>query len=331
MYNTTNRIGMSCLVVLMLGLPSGVEGQVGASALRDAARAFSPIAALTILSTGLDTNEVKGGDVEWSPVGESFEGLERANVELRRLDEFWFPVQSSVSARRLETMYQYRSGHLAELNPDMDVSKLSAGDHVLVWKRTPERSSASVGTANQGRLLDGVMLPPGDAYRVIFPHRAFGTEFAVSEIVRVMDGFSERYGDLSPMIVGDLSFRKGGAIVPHLSHQSGRDVDISYPRYGAPANFRRFHPITRRTLRVEESLWLLKSFIEGGQVEYIFVDRQFQRLLRKEAERQGAPESWLRKVFQYRGSGGAIIRHAKGHKDHFHIRFRCQEQDSRCR
>jgi murein endopeptidase len=319
------------LFALLVVTPYGsLDGQTSLPVVRQAARVFTPIAALTILNTDLTRLAAEASEYDWSPVGASFEVFEPANAELRHIDEFRHTVNKPVTARRLAAMYKGNVALYKAFNPDLDLDRLAKGDRVLVWRRDPESTSSSVGSPSRGRLVDGVMLPPGAAYRVLFPHRSFGTEFAVSEIVRAMDGFADRYGQIEPMMVGDLSFRKGGRLVPHVSHQSGRDVDISYPRSGAPPNYRRFHPITTRTLKVKESLWLLKSFVEGGQVEYIFVDRRFQRLLREEARRQGAPENWLNAVFQYGGTPGAIIRHAKGHRDHFHVRFRCQEEDSRC-
>ena len=222
--------------------------------------------------------------------------------------------------------------HLQELNPDVDFDNLEKGQQVLVWKRS-EQFSKSWGDPNHGRLYDGEPLPEGDGYLVLHPHRAFGTYYTVSEIVRVMDAFNARYPESKPLIVGDISVKNGRQLKPHKSHQSGRDVDITYPRLREPPNYSRFHNISRRDFDIEKSFWLIKQFIDGGNVEYVFMDKRWQRVLRAYAEKQGATEEWLNAVFEYRSNrpGLAIIRHERGHARHFHLRFKCQETDTRCR
>ena len=71
-----------------------------------------------------------------------------------------------------------------------------------------------------------------------------------------------------------------------------------------------------------------------SQVEYIFVDYRLQRRFYKHARKNGWSVKALERVFQYRakGKGGrrslrGIIRHEPGHRDHYHIRFKCAEGD----
>ena len=60
-------------------------------------------------------------------------------------------------------------------------------------------------------------------------------------------------------------------------------------------------------------------------MRYIFVDYSVQKLLYEYAKGKGVSEDTLSELFQYprgkRASRG-IIRHWKGHIDHFHVRFR---------
>ncbi len=255
-------------------------------------------------------------------------------IKTRQVDELWQTMRGGETSRhRLRDMFRGDLKRIISLNPNLDFASIEAGERVLVWQRDSDDISQSVALANRGRLTDAEPMPPGDNYVTLYPHRSFGTYYTVSEITRVMDAYKVRYPEADPVIIGDLSFRTGRRIQPHKSHQSGRDVDITFPRTNQPPNYRRFHPITRRTLDIEKSLWMLKSFIDGGQIEYIFVDRHFQYLLAKEAEKQGAPKEWIEKTFQYPHHKGtaALIRHARGHRDHFHIRFNCQETDRSCR
>jgi len=252
-------------------------------------------------------------------------------VITRKLDEMWHTVGPRDSRHTLLAKYRGRLSRLQELNPEVDFNNLEEGMNILVWQRD-ENVSQSWGHANRGRLINGEPLPEGESYRLQYPHRAFGTYYSVSEIVRVLDAYGERFPDSHPLLVGDMSFRDGRKIAPHKSHQSGRDVDITLPRVTAPPDYRRFHNLRRRELDVEKTFWLLKQFVDGGQVEYLFIDRRWQRVLRQHAASQGAPEEWLDAVFEFgsKRPGLAMVRHERGHHRHVHVRFKCQPTDRRC-
>lgn len=255
-------------------------------------------------------------------------------VSTPRLDELWHTVEPGQTLHRLRQMYKVSTRHLRKLNPDVDLRNLDAGERILVWKRRPGHMPVSYGSAHGwGRLYNGEPLPDDEHYVILYPHRTFGTYYTVSEVKRVLDDFYERFPDADKLIIGDISFRRGRRMHPHVSHRSGRDIDISYPRRKAPANFRRFHYVRRSNLDVKKTLSLIKDLVDGGYVEYIFMDRWFQKKLRKEALAQGATRQWVRRVFQYPdwSGGDAIVRHASGHRNHFHVRFKCQPTDRRCR
>ena len=247
-----------------------------------------------------------------------------------RVDELYHTITRYRDARWVRQRYKLSIEALGALNPDIDLAALEEGDEILVWRHDPSHVSEGRGAPNRGRLSYAEPLPLADKYHILHRHRAFGTYYAVSEIKRVFDGYAEAFPDAEPVIIGDLSFRTGRRIRPHLSHQTGRDVDITYPRFSLPPNFNRFHYISRRDLDAQRTLWLVREFIASGMIEYIFMDRWVQRLVYKEAQRQGAPQEWLDEVFEYPGWGGkAMVRRAKGHDDHMHIRFWCQKQTDR--
>jgi murein endopeptidase len=255
-------------------------------------------------------------------------------VETRRLDVLTWTLTRRFSMRWVRKRFKLSLDRLVALNPARDLEQLDQleeGSELLVWQREPGLLSRSVGSPNRGRLMDGEPLPPGDKYAILYPHRTFGTYYTISELVRVMDAWAMRFPEVDPVMIGDISMRGGRHLAPHLSHTSGRDVDITYPRLDSPPSLTRFHPIPRRALNLEATVWMLRAFIVSGQVERVFIDRPIQRMLREEAARQGAPEEWLDAVFQYPGrSDRALIVASPGHDDHFHIRFRCQPTDLRC-
>lgn len=252
-------------------------------------------------------------------------------VQTRRLDTLRLRLTRRFSMGWVRKRFKVSLDRLMALNPAHDLEQLDEGSELLVWQREPGLLSRSVGSPNRGRLMDGEPLPPGDKYAILYPHRTFGTYYTISELVRVMDAWAARFPEVEPIMIGDISMRGGRHLAPHLSHTSGRDVDITYPRLDEPPSLTRFHPIPRRALNLEATVWMLRAFIVSGQVERVFIDRSIQRMLRAEAARQGAPEEWLDAVFQYPGrSERALIVASPGHDDHFHIRFRCQVTDLRC-
>jgi len=215
-------------------------------------------------------------------------------------------------------------------NPD----KLKVGQQVVVWVEAPvSGKQASVGAANKGSLVGGEKLESGKGYTVRNGSRSYGTSLTISTIMSVMGKYAAKYPKGAKFVVGDLSFKNGGKMSPHKSHQTGRDVDISY----AAADNEQldgFVKMKAGTFDVAKNWYVIKSFVDTGDVQYIFVDYKLQELLYDYAIEKGVSESYLEKVLQYpRGKRDhdAIVRHAKGHADHMHVRFVCPKGDSSCK
>jgi hypothetical protein len=319
-----------------LGQDTSAGGSV-AGAMKMAASGFGPVPTNTVLPpAALERIADKIRRERWQlPDEETTWPVEQGRpiVEAALPDELWHTVEPGQNLRRLRHMYRKSHARLRELNPHVDFSNLEPGQRILIWQRDGDKFSQSYGAPNWGRLYRGVPMPDDENWVILHRHRTFGTYYTISETKRVLDNYFEKYPEAHKLMVGDISFRNGRSIHPHKSHRTGRDIDVSYPRLEPPPNFRRFHHVRRDNLDVKKTLSLLKDLIDGGYVEYIFVDRWFQRLLREEALAQGATEEWVDAVFQYpHWSGGdAIIRHASGHTNHFHARFKCQPTDRRCR
>ena len=118
--------------------------------------------------------------------------------------------------------------------------------------------------------------------------------------------------------------KNGGFFPPHLSHQSGLDVDIGYylNRGHNPNSFRHTN---RRTMDTARTWTLIEEFLRTKNVQYIFSDRYLIPLLRRYAAENGRmTPAQERRWF----GGGGIIRHLKGHADHLHIRIRAPESSA---
>ncbi len=168
-------------------------------------------------------------------------------------------------------------------------------------------------------------LQAGPGYKLMNPARAFGTPMAVRRLREAFERYHQRFPEAAPVMVMDLSKRGGGRIQPHASHRTGRDVDVRYILNRETSVFVEASP---RSLDVERTWFLISTLIEGGDVEYVFVNRKLQRYLYRHAEGLGLPEDRLDELFQYRHGVRqkvGIIRHEPGHMGHFHVRFRRPE------
>ena len=111
---------------------------------------------------------------------------------------------------------------------------------------------------------------------------------------------------------------------PHLSHRHGRDVDVGYVLHGPEADDERFRAAGAHNLDLARSWALLDAFLAAGAVHYVFADYGVQRLLYEHAVSLGVGPERLAEVFQYprgRHAPHGIVRHWRGHVNHFHVRF----------
>ncbi|MCB9787469.1 MAG: penicillin-insensitive murein endopeptidase [Deltaproteobacteria bacterium] len=182
----------------------------------------------------------------------------------------------------------------------------------------------SVGRANAGWLINGVRLAssPRIASR---PQTNWGTPETIQGIEAAVEAVHARFGSAPRLIVGDISKEGGGRLRPHRSHQSGRDADIGYfLKKGGQSTY--FAPFDLGDLDVPRTWTFIAALLASGDVEYIFIDRAVQAPLRAYAAQHGKLSGGkLDQLFSPtsgRKSAATIIRHARGHRQHMHVRFR---------
>ncbi len=164
-------------------------------------------------------------------------------------------------------------------------------------------AATSHGLPYAGRLSGGTRLPLKGQSWVTWnpvadrvpnePDRLFGNERTIRALVAVMAAYRAGDPDAPRIVVGDISFRGGGPMELHRSHQNGLDVDVYYPRRDG-----RSRPPTRgdqidRT-RAQD---LLDRFLDAG-VEKVFVGYSTE----------------------LRGPNDVVIPYPN-HGDHMHVRF----------
>lgn len=181
--------------------------------------------------------------------------------------------------------------------------------------------SASIGTPTRGFLFGGVELPESEAIQHAGGY-AFGTELTIRSIERAVREVRRCFPNTPTLRVGDISRDKGGWLKPHRSHQSGLDADIGY-YYRVPAGW--YEKATAHNLDLPRTWALVRAFIEGGNVDTIFIDLTVQRILKAYVEKLPADEQPAEQWFQTPLKKDTAIRHAWGHLTHFHVRFRDPE------
>lgn len=192
------------------------------------------------------------------------------------------------------------------------------------------RGSVSIGPAWDGRLVNGVQIPPGEGWKRKMLPSSYGTTHAVLNLVAALQQFHASSGYERDLLLGSMSRRHGGELTGHRSHQSGRDIDIRLP---LSAEHPPWFPI--KPWRVDfTALWnLVVALADTGEVSIIFLDYELQKSLHKAALDLGIEESVRRSMIQYpRGNAAhlGLIRHSSGHEKHIHVRFRCGPYETEC-
>jgi LysM repeat protein len=228
-------------------------------------------------------------------------------------------------------------------NPALVTRGLEAGMALLLPPGTTARAeraasgtsrSESVGSATCGAIAGHVQLGAHPGYVLRDPSRAYATQRTLDRIRAAFDAV-RRADPRGPRVrVHDLSLRGGGPIDDHRSHQSGRDVDVTYyQRRGCGPDGCPLRAVGPTDLDARRTWRLLRHWLVRGQASAIYVDDSLQESLLREARRTGATRAQLDAWFQFprgRTDERGVIRHFPNHLDHFHVRFACHASEPRC-
>ena len=192
--------------------------------------------------------------------------------------------------------------------------------------------------------MGGVHLRESEAIRYVTEYAARGNHFGTWQLVQLVERAAERVQRRLPggrLSVGEMSAQAGGRLDGHRSHQSGRDVDLSF--YMTDARGNPYAPFAfaefggdgvgrgpNRMLRFDDARnWeLVGKLVADGdaRVQHIFVSNALKRRLLREGRRRGAPASVLNRARQVMGQPA---HHA--HANHFHVRIYCSPNErARC-
>jgi murein endopeptidase len=225
---------------------------------------------------------------------------------------------------------------LRELNPEhADTASFASGTALVVHRADPREPTMSIGAPNRGRLRAGIPLPEGDHWR-LREHRprGYGAKHTISALLTAFRSYGETHPDGPQIRIGEISRRTGGRVKPHVSHRSGRDVDIGYVMKPSPSDEEHYwRRATAKTMDAAKTWTLVKSLVATGQVQRIFMSAKLQRVIAAEAAKELTPEE-LNLMFDAVNPDARVmtlVAHEHGHMDHMHVRFKCESGNIRCR
>jgi hypothetical protein len=251
-------------------------------------------------------------------------------------DVVTYTIKRGGSMKTVANLYKIYHHEIEALNPGVSLEReLPPSTKIVVYRRKPGISSQSVGYPGDGS-VEGAMPMVDGPGRILrhTPWKAWATRTTVATIDLVLREWARRYPSEQPIIVGNLSARGGGKLQPHSSHQSGRDVDLSYPQVWDHKAELGPQVMNERNLERNLTWALLELLHETGAVEHVFIDRKLQKLLYEFALETGRYskkdlENWM-EYPSSTGTGSPLIQHVPGHADHLHVRFKCTPSETRC-
>ncbi len=143
----------------------------------------------------------------------------------------------------------------------------------------------SIGQAHGGVLIAGMQMPTGANWEVVSPGLAWGTKETVEGLAHAIDSVAARFPNTPKAFIGNISASRGGHLPPHVSHQSGRDVDLGYylsegHRWYATAN--------ASNLDRARTWHLVRTLIADSDIDLILMDLQVQKIMKAYARERSA-------------------------------------------
>lgn len=212
---------------------------------------------------------------------------------------------------------------------------LETDDHETEVDDAVDTGLPGAATCEFRRLADGVPLPENPALYTIWNRRkAWGTQRLVDTLVFAAEEMAWRFPNAQPLMIGDLSYSRGGWMSGHRSHRGGLDADVGIYFGNAQQHQVGLRTVPVSQLDLDANLAFVQTLLATGDVERILLDRRLIRALRDHAIESGAmTEDVARATFLLPGDAletspwnlYGVVHHVPGHHHHFHVRVRCGE------
>ncbi|MEW6433725.1 MAG: penicillin-insensitive murein endopeptidase [Myxococcota bacterium] len=177
--------------------------------------------------------------------------------------------------------------------------------------------SVSVGLAEAGRVMNAVRLEPGDAWTLVTPENAWGTQETIDGLKLAAQRVRDTVPTAPPLRVNHIGKKEGGYLRPHQSHQSGRDADLGF-YYQPGVDLQAMKKRREHSIDLAANWALIRALATEVDVQFILVDRRIQKVLYDYALSIGEDRGWLDSLFH---GPDPLVKHARRHRDHFHVRF----------
>ncbi len=280
--------------------PGASSGPVEPGAAQSPAQPAAPAVALAVPAPAVPAEGAEAAETAEGDADDDDGSAEVAGFDSTEGDETEAPVSGDANV------------------PDMMyTADLSDEELLRRWKDEPATlGSVSVGFVHSGRLVNSIRFPQEKDWMVVSPEKAWTTQETIDYLTRVARELRARYPESPLLRVNQISGKDGGYIRPHKSHQNGRDVDLGFYYPGGVM----VHARAREKYIDPMMNWeLVKALVTFTDVQVILVDRRVQKVLYDYALKAGEDKAWLDSLFH--AGEGSVIKHARGHRDHFHVRF----------
>lgn len=182
-------------------------------------------------------------------------------------------------------------------------------------------------------LFSGTQLPASpDLYKRWRPERAYGTPEMISVLQSAAEEMAWVLPDAEPLMVGDISSRRGGKLSGHRSHRGGLDADIGLYWKGGKMVLGGSGAAAARQIDPEANWHLIRSMLDTGDVERILLDQRIVNTLRRwtvdhgELSQEEADRIFWRSRSDPRvWSMDGVVHHVEGHASHMHVRVKCPD------
>lgn len=196
-----------------------------------------------------------------------------------------------------------RTLETADRTPSSAAPRQGTRTRAEPFPRIHWRRATSHGLPYAGSLTAGTQLPLAGPDWVTWnpvadtvpnrPRRLYGHEHTIRTVVSVLSAYRAANPSAPRVVIGDLSFRAGGPMEQHRSHQNGLDVDVYYPR------------LDRR----------LRAPVRTAQI-----DRELAQDLLDRFVAAGAQKVFVGYSIGLDGPTGVVIPYPN-HGNHMHVRF----------
>lgn len=182
-------------------------------------------------------------------------------------------------------------------------------------------------------LFNGEQLPASpDLYKRWRPDRAYGTPEMITVLQTASEEMAWLLPDAEPLMVGDISSRRGGRLSGHRSHRGGLDADIGLYWRGGRMVLGGSGAAAARQIDPRANWYLIRSMLDTGQVERILLDQRIVNTLRRWTvdhgeltEEEAERIFWRSRTDPQVWSEEGVVHHVEGHANHMHVRVKCPE------